>query len=401
MKGALLELAARGEEDILLIGNPEFSYFKSVHKRHTNFARFESRQIFNGAPGFGKKISITVDKKGDLLTNMMLEIKLPATGAEAVSWINAVGNYIIKEVTLKIGGETIVKCAGEYIDLYYRYYLNFGHYNNYTSMVKRISGYQQNSLTDIQTLYVFLPFWFTKELSQALPVISIGYHDITLDVEFRPLIDCLYNASSKSTLTGYNLDITQTYLWCDFIYLDKWERQMFLNREEIDYLIEQIQDNEFFVNTGEINKNYELIFNQPVKELIWLYRSFYWEDFNRWDLYFTHDYSTGKDLPALDEVGIQFNGLDRTEMRNADYYRFVQPILHHNSSTNDYIYIYSFAHKADNIQPSGAVNFSQLDDARLSVKFQPYISAGRVKVWAINYNCMKIKKGMAGILYSA
>ena len=28
MKGALLELAARGEEDIVLIGNPQFSYFK-------------------------------------------------------------------------------------------------------------------------------------------------------------------------------------------------------------------------------------------------------------------------------------------------------------------------------------------------------------------------------------
>lgn len=401
MKGALLELAARGTEDILLIGNPEFSYFKSVHRRHTNFSRFESRQIFQGEPKFGKKISITLDKKGDLLKSMMLEIKLPATGDPATSWINGIGNFMIKEVVLKIGGEQIVKMPGEYIDLFYRYYLNFGHYVNYTSAIKRISGYFPNSLIDAQTVYVMLPFWFTKELSQALPVISLGYHDITLDVEFRPLIDCLFNGSDKSTLAGFNLEIESTVLWCDFIYLDKWERQMFLNKEELNYLIEQVQDNEFMVESGGVNKNYKLIFNLPVKELVWLYRSAYWESFNRWDIYATHNYSTGKDLQALEEVGLQFNGLDRTDVRNADYYRFIQPILYHNSSTNDYIYIYSFADDADSIQPSGTANFSQIDDARLIVKFYPYISTGRVKVWAINYNFMRIQKGMAGILYSS
>jgi hypothetical protein len=221
------------------------------------------------------------------------------------------------------------------------------------------------------------------------------------EVEFRPLIDCLYNGNDKGTIGITDLEISQVYLWADFIYLDKWERQMFLNRDELDYLIEQVQDNEFTISTAESNRNFELVFNLPTKELIWLYRDYYWENRNRWDNYLTRDVATGRDIAALEEAGIQFNGLDRSQVRNAEYYRLVQPILHHNSCTNDYIYVYSFAQQADAIQPSGTVNFSQIDDARLVIKFVPTVGAGRVKVWAVNYNILKIKKGMAGITYSA
>lgn len=401
MKGALLELAARGEEDILLIGNPEFSYFKSVHKRHTNFSRFESQLIFQGQPDFGKKVTCIIDKRGDLLTNLMLEIRLPATGNNLVSWINGVGNYIIKQIYFRIGGEIIAQMNGEYIDTFYKYYLEAGHYGNYTSMVKRVSGYQKNSQPGQLTLYVLLPLWFTKELSQALPLISLGYHDITIDVEFRDLIDCIYNGNDKSTLSGFDLHIDYAYLWADYIYLDKWERQMFIEREEINYLIEQVQENVFSVQNAETNKNYELVFNMPVKELIWLYRSQYYENINRWDYYQAYDIVTGLDKSPLEFAGLQFNGLDRSSKRDADYYRLVQPVLRHNSSNNDYIYFYCFANKADILQPSGTANFSQIDDARLILQFYSYITTGYVHVWAVNYNFLKIKKGMAGILYSS
>jgi hypothetical protein len=111
--------------------------------------------------------------------------------------------------------------------------------------------------------------------------------------------------------------------------------------------------------------------------------------------------STGFDKQPLALAGLQFNGLDRSSMRDADYYRLVQPVLRHNSSNNDYIYFYCFANKADALQPSGSANFSQIDDARLSLQFYSYITSGYVHVWAVNYNFLKIKKGMAGILYSS
>lgn len=401
MKGALLELAARGEEDIFLIGNPEYSYFKSVHKRHTNFSRFESQLIFQGQPDFGKKVTGIIEKRGDLLTNLMLEIKLPATGNNLVSWINGIGNYIIEQIYFRIGGEIIAQMNGEYIDTFYKYYLESGHYGNYTTMIRRVSGYQINSQPGGLTLYVLLPFWFTKQLSQALPLISLGYHDITIDVKFRDLTDCLFNGNVKTTLSDYDLHIEYAHLWADYVYLDKWERQMFLDREELNYLIEQVQENVFSVQTGETNRNYELVFNLPVKELIWLYRSQYYESINRWDDYQVYNTTAGTDNPPLEFGALQFNGLDRSIKRSAEYYRLVQPILCHNSSNNDYIYFYCFANKADSLEPSGTANFSQIDDARLSLQFYSYVTAGYIHVWAVNYNFLKIKKGMAGILYSS
>lgn len=400
MKGALLELVARGEEDIWLIGNPSISFFKSVHKRHTNFSRFESKQIFYGQPNFGKTVTLNIEKKGDLLSNIMLEIKLPATGNSEVSWINGIGNYIIQEATFKIGGETIHRMSGEFIDTYYKYYYQLGHYANYTSMIKRVSGYRKTSQPDSMTLYVMIPLWFTKEPSQALPVISLGYHDITLEIKFRPLIECLFNNQDKSTLTGFNLDIIHAYVWCDFYYLDKHERQMFLNKPELNYLIEQVNDNIFSVATGEVAKTYSLTLSHPVKELVFIYRSTYYTNINKWDNYLCYNSALNTDLAPLDELNIQLDGNDRTVMRDADYYRLVQPVLHHNSCNTDYVYMYSFANNADSLQPSGTVNFSQIDDSKLVIRFHTYITDGTIYVWSKNYNMLKIKQGMAGILYS-
>ena len=48
--GTLIELIARGKQDSYLIGNPQFSYFKSVYRRYTNFAIVPIRQIFTESP---------------------------------------------------------------------------------------------------------------------------------------------------------------------------------------------------------------------------------------------------------------------------------------------------------------------------------------------------------------
>ena len=65
--GTLVELIARGSQDAYLIGNPQFSFYKSVYRRHTNFACEPIIQIFTEAPDFGKKITCIIDKKADLI----------------------------------------------------------------------------------------------------------------------------------------------------------------------------------------------------------------------------------------------------------------------------------------------------------------------------------------------
>ena len=56
MGGALLELVAKGSQDIFLTGNPDTTFFKSVFKRHTNFSTESIQQSIEGLVDFGKRI---------------------------------------------------------------------------------------------------------------------------------------------------------------------------------------------------------------------------------------------------------------------------------------------------------------------------------------------------------
>ena len=69
----------------------------------------------------------------------------------------------------------------------------------------------------------------------------------------------------------------------------------------------------------------------------------------------------------------------------------------HTSSFRKRINCYSFALKPEEHQPSGTCNFSRIDDARLYLESSP----GEVsKLYAVNYNVLRIMSGMGGLAYS-
>ena len=55
-QAGLLELVAHGIQDIYLIGNPQLTYFKTVYKRHTNFALGTVIAPIDGAFNFGNRV---------------------------------------------------------------------------------------------------------------------------------------------------------------------------------------------------------------------------------------------------------------------------------------------------------------------------------------------------------
>ena len=74
MGGGLMQLVAYGAQDIYLTGNPQITFFKVVYRRHTNFSMESIEQTFNGSADFGKKVSCTISRNGDLLHRVYLEI---------------------------------------------------------------------------------------------------------------------------------------------------------------------------------------------------------------------------------------------------------------------------------------------------------------------------------------
>ena len=75
MGGGLMQLVAYGAQDIYLTGQPQITFFKSVYRRHTNFATESILQTINGQPAPGNRVSVTVSRNGDLLKNLWIQYK--------------------------------------------------------------------------------------------------------------------------------------------------------------------------------------------------------------------------------------------------------------------------------------------------------------------------------------
>ena len=107
---------------------------------------------------------------------------------------------------------------------------------------------------------------------------------------------------------------------------------------------------------------------------------------------------------------LKLNGHDRFAVRDGDYFNRVQPLnAHTNVPASPGINVYSFAIKPEEHQPSGTCNFSRIDNAKLSLTLQAgwddagvlrTAPTGNVKVFATNYNVLRIMSGMGGLAYS-
>ena len=92
MGGGLMQLVAYGAQDIYLTGNPQITFFKVVYRRHTNFSMESIEQTFNGSADFGKKVSCTISRNGDLVSRVYLQAQLPS-GCQWKTWV---GHKLIK-----------------------------------------------------------------------------------------------------------------------------------------------------------------------------------------------------------------------------------------------------------------------------------------------------------------
>jgi hypothetical protein len=82
----------------------------------------------------------------------------------------------------------------------------------------------------------------------------------------------------------------------------------------------------------------------------------------------------------------------------------VQPYQHHTNIPAVGINVYSFALKPEEHQPSGTCNFSRIDNAKLIITMSNNtvgsVLSAQVRVYAVNYNVLRIMSGMGGLAYS-
>ena len=117
MAGGLIQLVAVGVQDIYLIGNPQITFFKTVYKKYTNFAMESMQQPIDGRPDFGQQIEIPIQRKGDLIKDITIEVLLPILPS-GYFWTNGIGNVLIKQADLEIGGQLIDRHTAQWMSVW-------------------------------------------------------------------------------------------------------------------------------------------------------------------------------------------------------------------------------------------------------------------------------------------
>jgi len=540
MGGGLMQLVAYGAQDVYLTGNPQITFWKVSYRRHTNFAMESIEQTFNGQADFGRRVTCTISRNGDLAYRTYLQVTLPeinqqmknSSGPQGVyaRWLDFPGEQLISQVEVEIGGQRIDRQYGDWMHIWNQLTLTSEQQRGYYKMVgntTQLTFITDPSFNDVDgpcesnaprqvcaprnalpetTLYVPFQFWYCRNPGLALPLIALQYHEVKINLDIRPIDECLWAVStlgecsgSGKVTTAYNQSLVAASLYVDYVFLDTDERRRMAQNPH-EYLIEQLQ----FTgdeSVGSSSNKIKLNFNHPVKELVWvvqpdenvdycsalecnqsLYRVLGAQPFNYTDAidalpnaihsFGGHDAvaeTTGafidgsglfndagaqdmaegtqwfngiapntqytqpnfagadKSNSGVSDAGtfvltecsidmhcwgenpvvtakLQLNGQDRFSEREGTYFDLVQPFQHHTRNPDTGINVYSFALRPEEHQPSGSCNFSRIDNATLQLVLSNATVEGtktaKVRVYATNYNVLRVMSGMGGLAYS-
>ena len=432
MGGGLMQLVAYGAQDIYLTGNPQITFFKVVYRRHTNFSMEAIQQTLNGAvAAAGSTVTATISRNGDLVSNLWLDVVLPASGAAPtdgnyINWTNNTGHALLKECEVEIGGQRIDRHYSEWLDVWNELtdhdeseWAGLNKHGAKNAYLKSNGG----AVTPTNTqFYVPLQFWFCRNPGLALPLIALQYHEVKVKLTTRNLLSLINTNHGTTEATLGNP--TSFKLWADYIYLDTDERRRFAQVSH-EYLIEQVQRE---TGTFSATLSQKLNFNHPVKELIWVSRDITAGTetstpvatasdasanvpggaiINAND-YFNYGTETSEGTTeqingqssqeAFGTMKLLLNGHDRFSARNASYFRTCQPLQAGHKVPSKHVYCYSFALKPEEHQPSGTCNFSRIDNATMN--FTGGNTTSNLIVFAVNYNVLRIMSGMGGLAYS-
>lgn len=403
--GTILQLVAKGEQDVLLSANPDLNQFKSVYKRHVSFASEMSCLPFNESSSefVNRKLTCVIPKKADLLQDVYLYVELPAltipSGSTKVYWTNTLGFAMIKEVYIEIGDFRIDKKYGEWMYIWHELITHIPSIENDPAVYgfSTITGLESNADSNIH-LQVPLYFWFHSCPELALPLIALQFHEVKITVEIRDFLECVcYDGPTPPDRVNFE-DI---HLNCHFTYLEEETRKKFARNEHV-FLIEQLQQSNYeTIPAGSDKISFDLTLNHPVKEMFWFLRETESEANNDW-LNFTQRVPLFTKInPLAKSFTLLLDGKERFNTVE-NHFRELQKLKNHRMMSLDYSYIFSFSlTPEDCLQPRGSCNFSRISSAQLKCTTNPDISFPECTfvLYGANYNYLYIKNGQANVFY--
>ena len=344
MSAGIVQLVSIGAQDAFLTGNPQVSFFLSMYKRHTNFSVFKKTQVISGTPAAGGMSTVRFERLGDLLSYVYLTVSTNGTSELITNWSD-----VIDYCELLIGGQVIDKQDVSFTEEIAIDTLS----QNYS---KSFPASLHGGLGSQSFFYPFR-FFFCENWQSALPLVALSYHDVELRIRW-----------SSSLNSSYSV-----HLHACFASLDTEERVKI--SEGGDMLIYQVQ-----TSTPSNEKIQEITLNHPVKFLA------------------SSNATTNSLVSRGNKIKLEVNGVDITdETLSVPNYTAVPSYYHtdFSSANSENMFLYPFCLNVSKLQPTGTLNFSRIDTFKIHCS-----EIITNTIYAVNYNILKIKNGMGGLLYA-
>jgi hypothetical protein len=452
-----MQLVAYGAQDVYLTGQPKVTFFQAVYKRHTNFAMENIQQTVNGTPSNSGRVSVTIARNGDLVGNMYVGL-IPAASNTLTSTNSAfdqcwVAERAIAAVELTIGGQRIDKHYQAWFRLYAEVFLGESDKINYGKLT---SGASPAFDLSTNKTYVYLPllFFFNRNPGLYLPLIALQYHEVRLDFDLTSTFSSYFGTSSPvfevwanyvyldteerrrfaqkgheylieqvqhtggDSLSGAQNTVRLSFnhpvkelIWC-------YQNGSQTNTSNLNGMWNfstgcanvQVTCNTAVIlsqsavlphllgapmitsNIGTITNGSPLLSNTATA-CGWIE-----EGLNVGS-------ATGITLGSI-EVGpmrdfkLILNGQDRFKEQVGKYFNQYQPYVYHSGTPYPGIYVYSFALQPEEHQPTGTCNFSRIDNAQVFFNLKNSTTNLLQKMFAVNYNILRIQSGMGGLAFS-
>jgi len=251
-----------------------------------------------------------------------------------------------------------------------------------------------------QFLYIPISFWFTDDYAQALPLVGLYQHDVRIDFQFRVKADLIIASDSLATYTVANETgglISDMTLMVEYVFLENNERNYFA-RGSHKYMISQVQY--LGMNTikgGNTTASFTVTFNHPTQELIWVFRTVANTAAKEW-------FNFSGLEPLQDDAFLTnrllLNSSDRYSARDPHYFRQVVPKRVHSRIPDKQIYVYSFALHPEQIDPSGSINFSRIDNTEMRFTLTDPVNDIEFHLWGRSINWFKVERGLGKLFYA-
>lgn len=397
--GSILQLHALGQQDDAmydLSGEGTNPFTKNIFVKSTTGAIEQKEEPFRNF-SLGLTNKLTLERRGDMLSGVVLEIKLPALSDAGINdyWKESIGYVLLKKMRLFLNDVELESAERLWYHIYDNLFLPESIRDGMDDMI----GTSQLRLSQEHTILVPLKQFHCKRHGQRqvfLPLLgSYKGSTLTIEIETESFDNCITSYAGSQTVTELECNLI-----IDYIFLTAFEREKLVNKP-YPVLIETVQDVEGYsfkeiqstsgdeyIATDTINIDMSEV-NYPVKYICFV-------AYKTSDL-INKQYFTYSDI--IQRATVRFDNQDRTEDFDTKYYDLVEPYYFAKRCKQDNIHMYSFALFPHDMQPSGHFTFRNIRKPSLHIKLKEKRKDIIVKAFIVGYRWITFSHGEAQVLF--